>query len=127
MAAVSMFTMFQSGSHMRMLIAMMVTMFSYQGARAAASAISSELFPTESRATGYSLTVQVLGQLGWTLAPLVVGWLSVEMGSLGNAASIFAAGPIVGAVLVLAFVPETRGQSLEQLSPDPLPSADSSE
>jgi hypothetical protein len=37
---------------------------------------------------------------------------------LGNAASIFAAGPIVGVVLILAFVPETRGQSLEELSPD---------
>jgi len=40
------------------------------------------------------------------------------MGGLGNAASIFALGPFVGALLVLLFVPETRGQSLEQLSPD---------
>jgi MFS family permease len=116
-AGASMFTLFRGGSHERMSFAIMATMFSYQGARAAASAISSELFPTVSRATGYSLTVQVLGQLGWTLAPLAVGWLSVPMGGLGNATSIFAAGPIIGAVLVIAFVPETRGQSLEELSP----------
>jgi MFS family permease len=117
-AGLTMFTLFRGGSHQRMLIAIMATMFSYQGARAAASAISSELFPTISRATGYSLTVQVLGQLGWTLAPLIVGRLSVPMGGLGNAASIFAVGPLIGALLVLMFVPETRGKSLEQLSPD---------
>jgi MFS family permease len=116
-AAASMFTLFRGGSHAWISLAIMATMFSYQGARAAASAISSELFPTVSRATGYSLTVQVLGQLGWTLAPLAVGWLSVPMGGLGNAASIFAAGPVIGAILVIAFVPETRGQSLEELSP----------
>jgi Sugar (and other) transporter len=110
-----------------MMLAIMATMFSYQGARASASAISSELFPTVSRATGYSLTVQVLGQLGWTLAPLAVGWLSVPMGGLGNAASIFAAGPFVGAILVLAFVPETRGQSLEELSPDAIVARDEPE
>ncbi|HUN58139.1 MAG TPA: MFS transporter [Candidatus Binataceae bacterium] len=117
-AGAAMFTLFRGGSHQRMMLAIMATMFSYQGARAAASAISSELFPTVSRATGYSLTVQVLGQLGWTLAPVIVGRLSVPMGGLGNAASIFALGPFVGALLVLLFVPETRGQSLEQLSPD---------
>jgi MFS family permease len=117
-AGLAMFTLFRGGSHQRMLIAIMATMFAYQGARSAASAISSELFPTISRATGYSLTVQVLGQLGWTLAPVIVGRLSAPMGGLGNAASIFAVGPFVGALLVLMFVPETRGKSLEQLSPD---------
>ena len=126
-AGLAMFTLFRGGSHQRMMLAIMATMFSYQGARAAASAISSELFPTVSRATGYSLTVQVLGQLGWTLAPLAVGWLSIPMGGLGNAASIFAAGPFVGAILIIAFVPETRGQSLEELSPDAIAARDEPE
>jgi hypothetical protein len=40
------------------------------------------------------------------------------MGGLGNAASVFAVGPFAGALLVLIFVPETLGKSLEQLSPD---------
>ena len=69
-------------------------------------------------ATGFSLTVQVLGQLGWTLAPLMAGLLSVPMGGLGNAVSLFSVGPIIGAVIVLAYVPETRGMTLEQLSPE---------
>jgi MFS family permease len=117
-AAIAMATLFHSQRHQTMLLAMMATMFAYQGSRTATSSLSAELFPTGSRATGFCLTVQVFGQLGWTLAPLFAGLLSGPMGGLGNAAALFAAGPIVGAILVIAFVPETRGKTLEELSPD---------
>ena len=117
-AAAAMFTLFQSESHRAMLLAMMATMFAYQASRTAMSALSSELFPTTSRATGYSLAVQVLGQLGWTLAPLAVGLLSKPMGGLGNAAALFAIGPSLGALLVIAYVPETLSKTLEELSPE---------
>ncbi len=40
------------------------------------------------------------------------------MGGLGNAASLFSIGPIIGAIVVLAYVPETRGKTLEELSPE---------
>jgi hypothetical protein len=36
---------------------------------------------------------------------------------LGNAASIFAVGPMIGVVIVVFLVPETRGKTLEELSP----------
>jgi len=122
-AGAAMFVLFQSVDHYTMLLAMMATMFAYQGSRTTMAALSTELFPTGARATGFCLTVQALGQLGWTLAPLGVGLLSGPMGGLGNAAAVFAAGPIVGAMLVIGFVPETRGKTLEQLSPDALASA----
>jgi len=122
-SAFAMFVLFRTDSHRAMLLAMMATMFAYQGARTATSALSSELFPTGSRATGYSLTVQVLGQLGWTLAPLAVGALSAPLGGLGKAASLFAAGPIIGLVLILGLVPETRGKTLEELSPETMAAA----
>jgi hypothetical protein len=35
---------------------------------------------------------------------------------LGNAASICAVGPIVGAVLILLYAPETLGKTLEEMS-----------
>jgi putative MFS transporter len=119
LAAASMATLFHADTHGLMLGSLMATMFAYQGARTATSAFSSELFPTGARATGYCMTVQVLGQLGWTLAPLGVGMLSHPMGGLGNAAALFAAGPVVGTILLLAFAPETRGKTLEELSPEP--------
>jgi hypothetical protein len=94
-------------------------MFAYQGARTTTSALGAELFPTCSRATGFSLTVQVIGQFGWMLAPLGVGLLSDPLHGLGNAAAVFAVGPIVGAIVALTLVPETLGTTLEELSPDP--------
>jgi MFS transporter, putative metabolite transport protein len=117
-SAFAMFELFRTESHSGMLLALMATMFAYQGARTANSALSSELFPTGARATGYCLTVQVLGQLGWMLSPLAVGALSAPLGGLGKAASLFAAGPLVGIVLILTMVPETRGKTLEELSPE---------
>jgi len=118
MTAFAMASLFQSNTRSAILLSFMATMFAYQGARTATSALSSELFPTLARATGFSLTVQVVGQLGWTLAPVFAGILSEPVGGLGNAASLFAAGPLLGAVLVLGYIPETRGRTLEELSPE---------
>jgi hypothetical protein len=98
-------------------MAEVVTMFAYQAARTATSALSTELFPTAIRATGYSLCVQVIGQICWMLSPVVIGLLSGPLGSLGNAASLFAMGPLIGVAIVYWFVPETRGRTLEELSP----------
>ncbi len=117
-AGVAMYCMFQSAEHEAILAGFMATMFAYQGARTANAALSAELFPTGARATGFCLTVQGVGQLGWTLAPLAVGLLKNPMGGLGNAAALFAAGPVAGALIVLALVPETKGKTLEQLSPE---------
>jgi MFS transporter, putative metabolite:H+ symporter len=115
-AAISMAIMFGSGWHGSLRFGIVATQFAYQAARTATSALSAELFPTEIRASGYSLTVQVIGQLGWTLSPLLVGMLSVPLGGIGNAASVFALGPILGTIAI-AYVPETRGKTLEEISP----------
>jgi putative MFS transporter len=114
LAASAMFVLFRSDGHAEILVAEVVTMFAYQAARTATSALSTELFPTEIRATGYSLTVQVVGQVFWMLSPVVIGILAAPLGGLGNAASCFAIGPLFGAILLL-LVPETRGRSLEEL------------
>jgi putative MFS transporter len=115
-AAAAMMVLFQSGGHHTMLLAMIATMFAYQGARTATSAFSAELFPTEIRATGYSSTIQTFGQLAWFISPMLVGMLSIPLKGLGNAASVCALGPLFGALLVLAYAPETRGKTLEQLA-----------
>jgi putative MFS transporter len=115
-AAVSMLVLFQSADHRTMMLALMATMFAYQGARTATSALSAELFPTEIRAAGYSGTIQTLGQLAWFMSPVLVGTMSLFLGGLGNAASICAVGPIVGAVLILLYAPETLCKTLEEMS-----------
>lgn len=116
LSALAMFILFRSDGYGAILAAEVVTMFAYQAARTATSALSTELFPTEIRATGYGLCVQVIGQVCWMLSPVAIGLMSSSMGGLGNAASIFAVGPLVGVAIVLLYIPETRGKSLEEIS-----------
>jgi putative MFS transporter len=115
-AGLSMVFLFQSSGHHAILLGFMGTMFAYQGARAATAALSAELFPTEIRAAGYSSTIQTFGQLAWFISPVLVGTMSLFVGGLGNAASLCAAGPFVGALMILLYAPETRGKTLEQMA-----------
>jgi putative MFS transporter len=115
-AGISMIALFQSSGHHAILLGFMATMFTYQGARTATSALSAELFPTEIRAAGYSSTIQTLGQLAWFLSPVLVGTMSLLVGGLGNAASLCAIGPLLGALLILLYAPETRGKTLEEMA-----------
>jgi MFS transporter, putative metabolite:H+ symporter len=112
--AAAILLLFQAATHRAMLAAMVATVFAFQGARTVTATYSAELFPTEVRATSYSLTVQVLGQLAALLTPFTIGALSRTMGGLGNAVAVMSIGPVIGAALVLIFAPETRGKTLEE-------------
>jgi purine-cytosine permease-like protein len=63
--------------------------------------------------------VQLLGRITALLTPFTIGALSRSLGGLGNAVAAVSIGPVIGAVLVALFAPETRGQRLEDLSPAP--------
>src|SRR5713101_6266919 len=76
MSAGAMYFLFTSDSFAAIMAGEVVTMFAYQAARTATSALSTELFPTAIRATGYSLCVQVIGHVCWMLSPVVIGFLS---------------------------------------------------
>lgn len=114
--AISIFILFQSTTHGAMLAAMIVTVFAFQGARTTTTTYSTELFPTAIRATSYSLTVQVLGQIATLLTPITIGALSRSLGGLGNAVAAVAIGPVIGAIVVALYAPETRGMRLEELA-----------
>ncbi len=122
--AATILILFQAKEHATMLTAMVATVFAFQGARTATATYSAELFPTEIRATSYSLTVQLLGQLAGLFTPFIIGSLSKTMGGLGNAVAAVCVGPAIGALLVWLFAPETRGMRLEELAVAPAPAAD---
>jgi MFS family permease len=74
------------------------------------SAISSELFPTEIRATAMGLTYNI-GRGISALAPFAVGALALRYG-LGKAFYLQAGAFFLGAMLALA-LPETKGKQLD--------------
>jgi hypothetical protein len=49
------------------------------------------------------------------LTPILIGLLIAPLGIPG-AIAVVAAGPILGALLVLRYAPETRGMTLEQIA-----------
>jgi MFS family permease len=74
------------------------------------SAIASELFPTEIRATAMGLSYNVGRGLS-AAAPAVVGLVASRHG-FGSAFLVLAAAFLAGALLAL-LLPETRGRALE--------------
>ncbi len=75
--------------------------------------ITTELFPTEIRAESFGIANSLIGRSAGVLSPLVVGLLSVRLG-YGAAVQTTALGPLLAMLLILLFVPETRGKELEE-------------
>ena len=79
-----------------------------------------ELFSTRSRARANGLIV-TLGVAGSATGLLVVGVLADRFGSYGPAFLVVAVGPVLAAVLVLRWFPETARVELEDLNPGDVP------
>jgi MFS family permease len=72
------------------------------------ASFTNELFPTRFRATATAWGNNIFGRLAQIITPGVVGYLSVNIGGTGNAASLMAIGPVFAAILVIFLLPETR-------------------
>ena len=91
-------------------------MFAYQAARTATSALSTELFPTAIRATGYSLCVQVIGQICWMLSPIVDRLALGTARRFGQRRVALRRRPADRRRVAVLVRPETRGKTLEEIA-----------
>ncbi|MGH2759076.1 MAG: MFS transporter [Actinomycetota bacterium] len=82
----------------------------------ALSAFGTELFPTEVRGTaGGWLTIASVS--GSAAGLLLVGYLADPLGSIGYAAAVTAAAPMLVALFFIHRLPEARGRLLDDVSP----------
>ena len=96
---------------------MILTVYGFGAGNSATHVYASELFPTEIRATGYGWTTNFLGRLTEVAVPAVVGFVIGAFGTtIPGAIAVVAAGPVVGAIIVLLYAPETKGLTLEQIA-----------
>jgi MFS family permease len=76
------------------------------------NSITLELFPTAFRADGLGWSNNLLGRAGYVLGPALSGLLAPQLG-IGGATAALSLSSLVALALILAFVPETRGVSLD--------------
>jgi putative MFS transporter len=92
--------------------ALVVAVFGTSAVLPLLNAYTAELFPTAMRADAFALANNVLGRVGYVLAPAFVGAAAASQG-FGRAVGATALFPIVALALVLLLLPETRGRELE--------------
>lgn len=85
------------------------------------NAFNTELFPTKLRGAAFAWSNNLLGRIGYVLAPAAVG-AAAEVFGWGPSVAVTAIGPVAAVVLILLWLPETSGKTLEQtaqLDPEP--------
>ncbi len=114
-AAVSIYLLYHVPTLSGQYIWMFFTVFSFGAAITATHVYASELFPTEIRATGYGWTTNLAGRVTEVVTPMAIGLLIVPLGGIPAAIAVVAVGPVLGALLVMRYAPETKGLTLEEV------------
>ncbi len=79
------------------------------------NAYTTELFPTEMRGDAFALSNNLLGRIGYIVAPALVGWFA-QQSDWSTAVSSTSVSVVVALALILLLLPETKGLELEQSS-----------
>jgi MFS transporter, putative metabolite:H+ symporter len=91
------------------------TVFLLNAAIGATHVYASELFPTELRATGYGWATNLFGRITEVAIPGVISLMLAAGYTISWSIAMVGIGPILGALLIAKFAPETRGLTLEQI------------
>ncbi len=113
-ASVAIFMLFWTRSEAEQYLWMILTVLAFTVANTATHIYASELFPTAIRATGYGWTTNLFGRITEVGASFLVAAFIGTLGISGSVA-VVSVGPILGALLVLRYAPETKGLTLEEV------------
>jgi putative MFS transporter len=95
--------------------AMILAIFGASAFLPVLTAFTTELFPTELRGDAFAWANNLLGRLTYVLSPIALGIIAETQG-WGPTLAATTVAPIIALILVLAWMPETRGRELEETS-----------
>jgi len=96
-----------------LILAMILAMFGLSAVLTLLNTVTTELFPTELRGDAFVWSNNLLGRIGYVISPIVIGELAVDRG-WGPVLRFSVVFPALALLLVLLWLPETRGRELEQ-------------
>ena len=106
---------YQFHGYAALTAALTVAIFATSAALVVLNNFTTELFPTELRSEAFAWSNNLLGRIGYVIAPALVGWAAQTMG-WGTAVSFTAVFVAAALFLILAMLPETRQKELEETS-----------
>jgi len=98
--------------YVQLTIALVFGIYGASAVMPVLNAYTTELFPTELRGDAFAWSNNLFGRIGYVISPLAVG-LAAESIGWGPAVAYTAVFPLLALVLILKWLPETRGLSLE--------------
>jgi putative MFS transporter len=115
LGAVAIVMLFQTNTTFGQYFWHISTVFLLNAAIGATHVYASELFPTQLRATGYGWTTNLFGRATEVIVPGAIGALIAAGLTISTSILIAGVGPILGALLIARYAPETKGLTLEQI------------
>lgn len=94
-------------------VALVFAIFGVSAVLPVLNAFTAELFPTSMRSDAFAWSNNLLGRIGYVLAPFAVGYASDSVG-WGTAVASTAVFPLLALAIILAKLPETSGRELEE-------------
>lgn len=101
-----------------MTLAVLGAVFGASAVLPVLNAFTTELFPTHLRSDAFAWSNNLLGRIGYVLAPAGVGLAAGTYG-WGPPVALTAIGPLLALALILWLLPETRGKELEETAAIP--------
>jgi putative MFS transporter len=106
---------------MALQIALVFAIFGVSGFLPVLNSYGTELFPTKIRSEAYAWGNNILGRIGYVLAPIIIAYMANlslfgEKLEMGGAMALATLAPILALCIMLFSFPETKNQDLEQTS-----------
>lgn len=101
------------GQHWPITLSLTLAVFGVSAVLVVLNAFTTELMPTAHRGSALAVSNNLLGRVGYVLAPFGIGWLA-QQSNWGRAVQPTVVFLVLALLLILWLLPETKGMSLDE-------------